>query len=82
MGGYKPSAMDVRTASKAAKESALRQAGESDNEYLVRSMSIYVDEIRRRMATKDGATLRLGVKVENGKIASIMTFIEDSYRRY
>lgn len=59
-----------------------RFENETDEAYLVRSLTLYVDEIRRRQATKHASTLRLGVKVdEGGNIVSIMAFIEDCFRR-
>lgn len=59
----------------------VRQPGESDDQYLVRSLQAYMDQVRVRLATKDHAILRLGIQIGDGKIDSVKVFIEDTYKR-
>ena len=60
---------------------ARREHEESDDGYMVRCLSLFVDEIRRRLTTKDEVLLRLSVKVEQGRIESIRCVTEDSFKR-
>ena len=53
----------------------------ADRDYLERCLAIFVDEISRRRASGEAATLRLGVKVAAGVVESIKLFIEDDFSR-
>ncbi len=54
---------------------------EDDEQYLERCLERYVDEVRRRVVIGESSTVRIGVKVENGRVVSIKSFAEDDYER-
>lgn len=54
---------------------------EEDDAYVVRCMERYIDEIRRKIATKESSLVRIGVKIENGSVISIKAHSEDDFDR-
>ena len=55
--------------------------GESDEEYVARSLERYVDEVRRRIALGDDSSVRIGVKLSGGSVESIKMHSEDDLER-